>query len=114
MVPSLSIFSVRAPKPSAMACMFRLGLSKSMPTNRVVSIVVPIAWHQRSLSKRYSQFTKQMNMDGMAYFAAVHSASIEKRLPPSLTKHTVCLPDASPIPTPSGIVQPKPPPRGEK
>ena len=53
-------------------------------------------------------------MDGMAYLAAVQSACIEKRLPPSPTKHTACLPVARPIPTPSGMAQPKPPPRGEK
>ena len=51
---------------------------------------------------------------GCAYLAAVQSAWIENRLPPSPTKQTACFPVASPIPTPSGMAQPSPPPRGEK
>lgn len=53
-VLTLSIFSTRAPKPAAMPCISKFGLSRSMPTKRVVSIVVPMTLHHRSLSNRYS------------------------------------------------------------
>jgi hypothetical protein len=41
-VRALSIFSERAPKPSAMRCISRSGLAKSIPTKFVVSIAVQL------------------------------------------------------------------------
>ena len=86
----LSIFSARAETP-AMRCISRSWLSKSIPTNRVVSIVGPIAAHQPIFMVHkadeyrwdgmFGRYPKRMNRKQTAAVADEADSVLSRRQP---------------------------------